>query len=96
MRPPVLTQVADGVHFVRTEAVNWTILWRPGFPAWALHIVRAGALKDVRVPGAEAFPAPGPLDLLEPLPAELLLPGHGPHRDLSPGEAVALVRSRDG
>lgn len=250
MKPPLLTRVADGVHFVRTGAVNWTILtegrdvtlvdagypgdlpavlwalerlgrrpeqigavlvthahvdhigslprllprapdarvltsgtearharrefleqatpldvaanlWRPGFPSWTLHIMRAGALKDVRVPRAEAFPGPGPLDvpgrpvpvltpghtsghtcyhlpeagalltgdalvtahptsrtdgpqllpslfhhdeaaaraaldLLAPLPAGLLLPGHGPHLALSPAEAVAVVRGGDG
>ncbi|GAA0965831.1 MBL fold metallo-hydrolase [Actinocorallia libanotica] len=250
MKPPALTRVADGVHFVNTGSANWTILtegrsatlvdagypgdlpavlwslerlghrpedlaavlvthahvdhigslpellrraphakvltsaaearhvrrefleqatpfdvvanlWRPGFLPWALHIVRAGALRDVRVPAAEAFPAAGPLDVpgrpvpvptpghtsghtcyhlpeagalitgdtlvtahptsrsagpqllaslfhhdepavraaldvLEPLPAGLLLPGHGPHLAASPADAVALVRAGRG
>lgn len=147
-------------------------LWRPGFLGWALHIVRAGALRDPHIPHARphthddlgpapadpAGPAPaldvpgrpvpvltpghtsghtcyhlpdlgavatgdalatahptsrrrGPqllhtifnhdqaaahaaLDLLSPLPADTLLPGHGPVHRGSLAAAVAAARSR--
>ena len=38
-------------------------LWRPGALAWTLRIARKGALKDVVLPHAQAFPREGALDL---------------------------------
>ncbi|WAL63906.1 MBL fold metallo-hydrolase [Amycolatopsis cynarae] len=50
-------------------------LWRPGFPGWALSILRAGALRHVKLPDARPFPAPGPLDL-PGRPVPVPTPGH--------------------
>lgn len=38
-------------------------LWRPGVLPWTLRILRAGATESVSIPSAQAFPAPGALDL---------------------------------
>ncbi|GAA3228851.1 MBL fold metallo-hydrolase [Actinocorallia longicatena] len=50
-------------------------LWRPGVLPWALHIIRAGALKKVSVPAAEAITGTGPLDL-PGRPVPVVTPGH--------------------
>lgn len=51
--------------------------WRPGVLSWARHAIRAGGTTDVRVPGAEPFPAVGPLDL-PGRPVPVPTPGHTP------------------
>lgn len=49
--------------------------WRPGVARWLVHVLRAGALTDVRVSAPQPFPAPGPLDLPgRPVPVHT--PGH--------------------
>ncbi len=50
-------------------------LWRPRVLPWALHIVRAGALGDVRVDSASPFPTEGALDL-PGRPVPVASPGH--------------------
>lgn len=50
-------------------------LWRPGFPGWALSILRAGALRHVTLPEARPFPEQGPLDL-PGRPVPVPTPGH--------------------
>ena len=60
---PVYGTEAEAAHARReflqqaTPVDVVTNLWRPGFLSWAAYLVRAGALKDVKVPTAEAFPA---------------------------------------
>ncbi len=37
--------------------------WRPSILTWSLRIIRAGALRRVKIPHAQPFPLRGPLDL---------------------------------
>ncbi|MBP2471464.1 glyoxylase-like metal-dependent hydrolase (beta-lactamase superfamily II) [Crossiella equi] len=92
---PVYTHPAEVPHAHREflqQASPLDIIsraWRPSVLTWALRIVRAGALKEVEVPHAQAFPTEGALDLPgHPVPVPT--PGHtaGHSAYLFPGAGV--------
>jgi glyoxylase-like metal-dependent hydrolase (beta-lactamase superfamily II) len=49
--------------------------WRPGVLPWSVRVMRAGALRQVRIPHAQPFPSAGPLDL-PGRPTPVPTPGH--------------------
>ncbi|MGW1892715.1 MBL fold metallo-hydrolase [Streptomyces sp. NPDC002004] len=82
---PVLMHDAEVPHarreFLHQVTVGQVLAqgWRPGVLPWALRALRSGGKRDVRVPQALPFPAPGPLDLPGrpvPVPCAGHTPGH--------------------
>lgn len=78
---PVFTSEEESRHAHREYLQQATPLqvaanaWRPGVLSWSLHVMRVGATRHVSIPGAQAFPGTGALDLPgNPVPVPL--PGH--------------------
>ncbi|WP_198943581.1 MBL fold metallo-hydrolase [Actinokineospora bangkokensis] len=76
---PVYATAPEAAHARREflqQATPWDIVsnaWRPGFLPWTLYLLRAGALKPVKVPSAQEFPTP--LDV-PGSPVPVPTPGH--------------------
>ncbi|MFD3926220.1 MBL fold metallo-hydrolase [Streptomyces sp. NPDC058614] len=80
-RIPVYLHEAELPHarreFLHQVSVGQVLgqAWRPGVLPWALHAIKSGGKKDVRMTSPEPFPGKGPLDLPgRPVPVHT--PGH--------------------
>ncbi|ALG12862.1 MBL fold metallo-hydrolase [Kibdelosporangium phytohabitans] len=63
MDPAEVTQARDG-HLEQASPMDVALrAWRPSVLAWSYRIMRAGALKHLKIPHALPFPSEGALDL---------------------------------